>query len=107
MEELELAAAGRTSSVLKKEYFVPDSPYKFRQFANIRGMSIDEYCLFLTGKEYSTAQATVTDEKINEFLNAHYTNGKLMIPSNNSTQWFRSFISRNGYSIDEIAELYG
>lgn len=62
LEELELATAGRTSSVLKKEYFVPDSPYKFRQFANIRGMSIDEYCLFLTGKEYSTAQATVTDE---------------------------------------------
>ena len=107
LEELELSTAGRTSSVLKKEYFVPDSPYKFRQFANIRGMSIDEYCLFLTGKEYSTAQATVTDEKIIEFLNAHYTNGKLMIPSNNSTQWFRSFISRNGYSIDEIAELYG
>lgn len=106
-EELELVTAGRTFSVLKKEYFVPDSPYKFRQFANIRGMSIDEYCLFLTGKEYSTAQATVTDEKIIEFLNAHYANGKLMIPSNNSTQWFRSFISRNGYSIDEIAQLYG
>lgn len=70
-------------------------------------MSVDEYCLFLTGKEYSTAQATVTDKKIIEFLNAHYSNGKLMVPSNNSTQWFRSFISRNGYSIDEIAELYG
>lgn len=107
LEEFELAAAGRTYSVLKKEYFIPEDPYRFRQFANIKGMSVDEYCLCLTGKEYSSVQATVTDEKIIEFLNAHYTNGKLMIPSNNSTQWFHSFISRSGYSIDEIAELYG
>ena len=106
-EELEMADCGQTEFILKKEYFIPENTYKFKQFATKRGMSIEEYCKFLTGKEYTTAQATVTDEKIIEFLNAHYSNEKLMIPSNNSTQWFRSFISRNGYTIDDIAELYG
>lgn len=106
LEELELAADGRTYSVLKKEYFIPDDPYKFGHFANIRGMSVDEYCLCLTGKEYSSVQETVTDEKIIEFLNSHYTNVNLMIPLK-LPQWFRSFISRSGYSMDEIAELYG
>lgn len=106
LEELELAAAGRTYSVLKKEYFIPDDPYKFGHFANIRGMSVDEYCLCLTGKEYSSVQETVTDEKIIEFLNSHYTNENLMIPLK-LPQWFRSFISRSGYSMDEIVELYG
>lgn len=106
-EEIDLAAAGRIYSVLKKEYFVPDSPDEFEKCANIRGMSVNEYCLVLTGKEYSPVQAAVTDEKIIKFLDAHYTNGNLIIPSNSSTHWFLSFISNNGYSIDEIAELYG
>ena len=69
---------------------------KFRGYANARGMSVEEYSLFLTGAHYATGQITVTDDKIVEFLDAHYTNGRLLIPSNNSTHWFRSFISRNG-----------
>ncbi len=106
-EELDIISSGKTISILKKGYFCPENTGRFRQFANLRGMSADEYCVFLTGMNYATAHSTVDDEKIVEFLNAHYTNGRLMIPSNNSTQWFRSFISRNGYTIEEIADMYG
>lgn len=106
-EELEMISSGKTISILKKGYFCPENPGRFRQFAKLRGMSADEYCVFLTSMNYATAQSIVDDEKIVEFLNAHYTNGRLMIPANNSTQWFRSFISRNGYTIDEIAKMYG
>lgn len=106
-EEFEMVSTGKIVSILKEKYFCPENTGKFRQFAALRGMSTDEYCLFLTGMKYATAQSTVNDEKIIEFLQAHYTDGRIMIPSNNSTQWFRSFISRNGYSIEEIAELYG
>lgn len=106
-EELEIISTGKTISILKEKYFCPESTGKFRQFAALREMSPDEYSLFLTGMKYATAQSTINDEKIIEFLEAHYTNGRVMIPSNNSTQWFRSFISRKGYSIEEIAELYG
>lgn len=107
MEEIEIISSGKIVSILKQEYFCPEDTSRFRQFANKRGMSTGKYCRFLTGMEYVTAQSTVHDKKIVDFLNAHYINGRLMIPSNTSTQWFRSFISRHGYSIEGIAELYG
>lgn len=95
-EEIEIANSGRHFTVLKKAFFCPEAAVKFRGYANARGMSVEEYSLFLTGAHYATGQITVTDDKIVEFLDAHYTNGRLLIPSNNSTHWFRSFISRNG-----------
>lgn len=106
-EEIEIANSGWHFTVLKTAFFCPEAAVKFRGYANARGMSVEEYSLFLTGAHYATGQITVTDDKIVEFLDAHYTNGRLLIPSNNSTHWFRSFISRNGYSIEEIADLYG
>ena len=106
-EELNISSLGRSVFILRKEYFIPENSLKFHQFASMRNMSVEDYCLFLTGLPLTTNQSTVTDEKILDFLRAHFIDGKLMIPSNNSTVWFRSFISRNGYSIDQIAELYG
>lgn len=105
-EELGVIARGKSVFVLRQEYFLPGNSVRFRYHADTRGMSPEEYCKFLTGLPITTGQATVNDEKILEFLHAHYVDGKLMIPSNNSTMWFRSFISRHGYSIDEIAKLY-
>lgn len=107
MEELEIISSGKIVSILKQEYFCPENTGNFRQFASKRGMSTEEYCKFLTEMEYVTAQSTVNDEKIVAFLNAYSINGRLMIPSNKDTLWFRSFISRHGYSIKDIADLYG
>jgi len=106
-EELHMINSGKTEMILKKEYFIPNNASKFQQYANDRGMTVEEYCSFLTGKGYLNAHLTINDEKIIRFLNEHYINGMLIIPSNYSTHWFRSFIFKNGYNIDEIAELYG
>ena len=107
IDELEMISTGRVVSILKEKYFCPENTAKFRQLAMVRGMSTGDYCFFLTHMKYATSQSTINDEKIIEFLDAHYTNGRVRIPSNNSTQWFRSFIYRNGYSIEEVADLYG
>lgn len=105
-EEIEIASSGKSVFILRQEFFLPDNTAKIRMLADSRGMTSEEYCLFLTGLPMTTNQSTVNDEKILEFLHAHYVDGRLMIPSNNSTVWFRTFISRHGYSIDDIAKLY-
>ena len=105
-EELETASQGERVFILRKEYFLPDNSYRFRYLAEARKMNPEEFCKYLTGLPLITAQSTVNDDKILKFLHAHYVDGKLMIPLNNSTQWFRSFIARNGYTIEDIARLY-
>ena len=107
MEELEMMTSGKVSTILKQAYFFPANVERFRQLAMDRNMSPAEYCRFLTGMNYGTGQHTVDDERIVDFLRSHCVNGKIMIPSNNSTVWFRTFIKRHGYTIDEIAALYG
>lgn len=105
-DEIDISDLGERVYILRQEYFRPKNSNSFRQLANIRGMTVDEYSMFLTGLPVASGQSTIDDDKILEFLHAHYVDGRLMIPSNNSTHWFRSFISRNGYTIDEIAKLY-
>ena len=107
MKELQIMSSGKTISILKEKYFCPDNTFTFRQMANSRGMSLEDYCLFLTGMHYITAQSSVDDEKIVDLLQTYYVDGQIMIPSNNSTRWFWSFIERKGYSFDEIIDLYG
>lgn len=108
MDEFNIISSGTFVSVLKQGYFCPASTTKFRNAAILRDMSLEEYAVFLTGNKYvASTTSMINDEKIKEFLLEHYINGRLMIPSNTSSSWFRSFISRNGYSVEEIAELYG
>lgn len=106
-EELEVLSSGKVSTILKQQYFFPPDSYRFRALAHERNMNTEEYCLFLTGMKLGMGQTTVDDEKIIEFLRSHYVNGKVMIPSNNSTVWFRSYIARHGYTIEEIVDLFG
>ena len=82
-EELNISSLGRSVFILRKEYFIPENSLKFHQFASMRNMSVEDYCLFLTGLPLTTNQSTVTDEKILDFLHAHFVDGRLMIPSNN------------------------
>ena len=106
-DELDVVSAGKIVFILKKKYFMPENSNKLHQLAEVRNMSVEEYSIFLTGLPLTTAQSTVTDDKIIEFLYAHYIGGRLMIPSINSNKWFFSLISHNGYSIEQIMELYG
>lgn len=107
MEEVKTISNGKTVSILKKEYFCPEDALQFRQLAYARGMNTYDYCVFLTGKNYAKGHMTITDETIIEYLNSHFIDGKVLIPANASSQWFRTFISRHGYTIDEVASMFG
>ena len=106
-EELEIISSGRIEIILKKEYFFTEDSTKFRKYAHDRNMSTEEYCKFLTGMEYGTKLHTVNDKKIIDFLNSHYVDGELVVPLNNSTMWFRSYVTRHGFTIESMAEFFG
>lgn len=106
--ERELAgeSVGHTAYVLTKPFFRPDYPDRFRANAQLRGMTTDEYAMFISGYPYLD-QRSVTDEQIITFLQENLVDGKVYISSNPKNQWVRSLSSRNGYSIKDFIELYG
>ena len=97
---------GRLVYFLKKPYFQPDNPERFRANAQMRGMSTEDYALFISGYHYLSSNST-TDEKIIAFLQNNMINGKVYISSDNKNQWIRSIASRNGYSLRDLILLYG
>jgi hypothetical protein len=67
--ERELAGEsnGKVVYSIKKPYFCPDYPDKFRANAQLREMTMDEYATFISGYPYID-QRRVTDEQIISFL---------------------------------------
>lgn len=106
--ERELAGEsdGRIVNFLTKPFFRPDKPEKFRANAYSRGMTSDEYAVFISGYP-CLDQRSVTDEQIIAFLQENMVDGKVCISADPKNQWIRSFASRNGYSIKDFIELYG
>lgn len=105
-EEFMIVREGEIVSVLKKKYFRPKNSGRFLIKSKLRNMSSKEYSIFLTGLPLLSRQVTVTDDRIMEFLRKYCKNGKISMPMDKNCQWFRSFISRNGYTIKDILELY-
>lgn len=107
--ENEIIENGSQVSILKVEYFVPNNKdiTDFSSYAKKRGMSREEYALFLTGKPYAK-DFSITDEKILDFFEKHLNDqGKVYISADPSNQWIKSYASRKGYKISEFIELYG
>ena len=106
--ERELAGEsdGRVISVLTKPFYRPDNPERFRANAQLRGMTTDEYAVFISGYPYLD-QRSVTDEQIVAFMQENMVDGKVYISSDPKNQWIRSIASRNGYTIKKFIELYG
>ena len=106
--ERELAGEsdGRVINVLTKPFFRPDNPERFRANAQLRGMTTDEYAVFISGYPYLD-QRSVTDEQIIAFMQENMVDGKVYISSDPKNQWIRSIASRNGYTIKSFIELYG
>lgn len=102
-----LPSLGKEVFILKKKYFIPTDSQLFRTLAGCRSMSNDEYSLFLFGVPYCTAQTTVTDDRIIDFLNKNTINGKTFIPPTPDNHWIRSYISRSGYSTSDFIKFYG
>ena len=106
--ERELAGEsdGRVINVLRKPFYRPDNPERFRANAQLRGMTTDEYAVFISGHPYLD-QRSVTDEQIIAFMLENMVDGKVYISSDPKNQWVRSIASRNGYTIKSFIELYG
>ena len=106
--ERELAGEsdGRVINVLTKPFYRPDNPERFRANAQFRGMTSDEYAVFISGYPYLD-QRSVTDEQIVAFMKENMVDGKVYISSDPKNQWIRSIASRNGYTIKSFIELYG
>ena len=102
-----LGLLGKKVFILKRQYFMPLDSVQYKNLAGVRCMSNEEYSQFLFGLPYCTAQTTVTDDKIIEFLRENTINGRTSIPSTPDNQWIRSYISRNGYSTNDFIEFYG
>ena len=71
------------------------------------GMSSEKYSRFLTGMPLITTTTTVTDDRIEQFLSEYYRDGQISMPKGENCHWFRSFISRNGYTMKDVREMYG
>jgi len=91
---------------IRKPYFLPRYPDKFRSNAQLRGMGVNDYSLFISGYPVGDTRA-VSDNQIIAFFEDNLIDGKVYISSDPKNQWIRSLASRNGYAIKDFIELYG
>lgn len=106
--ERELAGEveGRIVYIIRKPFFLPTYPDKFRANAQLRGMTFDEYAMFISGYPIGDYRG-VTDDKIIAYFEENLVDGKVYISSEKKNQWIRSLASRNGYAIKDFIELFG
>ena len=102
-----LDTLGKTVYILKKQYFMPNDSNIYRNLANARGLSSEEYSMFLFGLSFCPANVSVTDDRIIAFLEENTINGQTYIPSTPDNQWIRSYISRSPYNTEEFIAFYG
>lgn len=102
-----LGTLGRKVFIMKEPHFMPNDSSVFRNLASARGLSAEDYALFLTGIPYCPAHVSITDERIISFLEENTIDGRTFIPSTPDNQWIRSYISRSPYSTDEFIEFFG
>ena len=98
---------GKKVFILKKPYFMPEDASVYRNLASVRGLSSDEYSLFLYGIPYCSYGSSITDERIISFLRENTIDGRTMIPAIPANQWIRTYISRSPYNTDEFIAFYG
>ena len=102
-----LDALGRKVFIMKKPHFMPNDSSVFRNLASARGLTTEDYALFLMGIPYCPANISVTDERIISFLEENTIDGRTFIPSTPDNQWIRSYISRSPYSTEQFIEFFG
>ena len=105
-QELSGESDGRVIYIIRKPFFLPTYPEKFRANAQLRGMTSDEYSVFLSGYTVTDSRS-VTDDQIIACFEENMVDGKVYISADSKNQWIRSIASRNGYGIKEFIELYG
>ena len=104
--ELSGEVDGTVVFCIRKPYFLPKYPDKFRANGQLRGITSDEYAVFLSGYSLGDARA-VNDDQVISFFQENMVDGKVYISSDYKNQWIRSLASRNGYAIKDFIKLYG
>lgn len=104
--ELDGESEGTIVYCIRKPYFLPRNPKRFRANAELRGMTSDEYARYISGYPIGDARA-VNDEQIIAFFKENLIDGKVYISSDPQNQWIRSLASRNGYAIKDFIAFYG
>lgn len=106
--ESELAgdSDGEIVYYIRKPYFLPNNPERFRANARLHQMSPEEYSLFFSGYPSNNSNS-VRDDTIISYFRDNLIDGKVYLSSDSKNQWIRSLASRNGYSLKGFIELYG
>ena len=104
--ELTGESDGDIVTVFQKPFYRPNDPERFNANAQLRGMTPDEYAVFISGYPHLN-QRSITDDQIVDFLKRNMVDGKVYISSDPKNQWLRSIASRNGFTIKALIELYG
>lgn len=104
--ELSGESDGTVVFCIRKPCFMPKYPNKFKANGQLRGITSDEYAVFLSGYSLGDARA-VNDDQVISFFQENMVDGKVYISSDHKNQWIRSLASRNGYAIKDFIKLYG
>ena len=107
VECVALNTLGKTVFIMKQPHFMPKDSNEYRILANARGLSNDEYSMFLFGLPFCPMNVSITDDRIIAFLEENTINGKTCISSTSDNQWIRSYISRSPYNTEEFISFYG
>ena len=102
-----LGTLGRRVFIMKEPHFMPNDSSVFRNLASARGLTTEDYALFLMGIPYCNANISVTDERIISFLEENTIDGRTFISSTPDNEWIISYISKSPYSTEEFIEFFG
>ncbi|MBR3242590.1 MAG: hypothetical protein IKF90_07835 [Parasporobacterium sp.] len=62
MEEARIIDRGKIVFISNNEFFCPGDMIQFKKFAYARQMSLNDYCIFLTGKHYAKGHITIAED---------------------------------------------
>lgn len=106
-KELRIIKSGSISKISTHFIPYPSTRQMFYAAAHKRGMSFNEFSIFLTGLPYTTMNTKVIDKKIVQFLKANQVDGEVFISSHPSNQWIHYIASCRSISLCELVLQYG
>lgn len=106
-EEHDAKSRGDVVSVLKKKYIRLRDEGRFRQLAQSRGMTLDEYTQFLFGMPRIVPQGNMLDAQVIEPLEKNLYKGRVRILTSPENTRLCRFAENNGLTVDDLIHLYG
>lgn len=105
-QEMQECMVGDIISVMKVNQFIPKNKSVFQYNATKRGMSSEEYSVYLTGYVLGNPK-TITDEQVMEYFDNNLKEGKVYVSSDPKNQWIRSLAHRSGLGFHGFIRFFG